>query len=120
MPDTSRLKKRFLHGRRQVAENTRSPQALGRQYGTVDERLELQPSGLRMAGVKANESCEAVIANLFQGHARENVVEDLDSSREVCRRVGKITALDPAVKRHRGVWRIELQGETGINNRLVF
>ena len=44
-----------------------------------------------------------VIANLFRGHARENVVEDLNSGREVCGRVGKITALDTAVKRHRGV-----------------
>ena len=38
-----------------------SPQALGRQFGTIDERLELQPSSVWMARVKANESCKAAI-----------------------------------------------------------
>jgi hypothetical protein len=48
--------------------DARSPQALGRQFGTIDESLELQPSSLRMAGVKANEICEAAIG------ARDNAL----------------------------------------------
>ena len=61
-----------------------------------------------------------VVANLFRRHAGEDIVENLDPSRQVCCGVGEIAALCAAVKGHCGVGRVELQIESRLNDRLVF
>src|ERR1700735_1092869 len=61
-----------------------------------------------------------VVAKLFGGNVGEDIVENFDAGRQMCRGVGEVAALGTAVKRHCGVGGIKLQIETGVDDRLIF